>query len=114
LTVALPFAQVGAVPRAEYGSFDPAPLEVVAWMYVDLGATARNVRRTIPVFIGGPFRGQWQCYDTVERQHHFGCAYSTRAECQAACDDADRAVPRNWNNGWNPVATASGIFCAGS
>jgi hypothetical protein len=114
LTVALPFAQVGAVPRAEYDSFDPASIEVVAWMYVDLGATVRNVRRTIPVFIGGPFRGQWQCYDTVERQLHLGCVYSTRAECQEACDDIDRDEPRDWNNGWNPVATASGIFCAGS
>ncbi len=106
LTIPLPFPQVGAIPRAEYGSFDAAPIEVVAWMYVDLGATVRNVRRTIPVFIGGMFRGQWQCYDTVERQSWDGCAYPTRAECQGACDDIDRDEPRDYDNGWNPVATA--------
>lgn len=43
LTLALPFAQVGASPRAEYGSFDPAPIEVVARMYAELGATVYNL-----------------------------------------------------------------------
>ena len=84
-TLALPFAQVGALPRVEYGSFDPAPIEVVAWMYRDLGATVFNVKRHIPGETGGQHRGQWQVYDACERRFLAGCGSATRAECQEVC-----------------------------
>jgi len=45
-TLGLPFPQVGAVPcsdAAGYGSFDPAPIEDVASLYRDLGATVYNL-----------------------------------------------------------------------
>lgn len=43
LTLGLPFPQIGAMPHAAYGSFDPAPIEVFARMYRELGATVYNL-----------------------------------------------------------------------
>lgn len=42
-TIVLPMPQIGAPPRPEYGALDYAPLEVVARMYRDLGATVYNL-----------------------------------------------------------------------
>ncbi|MBM3130803.1 MAG: hypothetical protein FJ009_19525 [Chloroflexi bacterium] len=48
LTLRLPFPQIGAKPRTDKtrdSSFDPAPIEDVARLYRDLGATVYNLAR---------------------------------------------------------------------